>query len=324
MPALLTLRPKNHQCPQMAIEVENLTKSYGSEKAVNNISFTINTGEVVGFLGPNGAGKSTTMKMITCFLAAQSGTIRLQDFTVDRDPGEFKKRIGYLPENNPLYAEMALIDYLRFCAEIQGVPGGEISDRIARMIDVCGLEREKSKKIMELSKGFRQRVGLAQAMIHDPEILVLDEPTSGLDPNQIIEIRKLIKKLGREKTVILSSHILSEVEATCDRILIINRGKIVADGTAMNLRQQASGREILTVQVEAGEGSPVEKDLLGLATVETVKPVEGKEGFYTIQSKPDSSSRKAVFDLCVQNKWYLLEMVGNETSLEDIFRKLTN
>ena len=308
----------------MAIEIENLTKSYGSQKAVNDISFKINTGEVVGFLGPNGAGKSTTMKMITCFLAAEAGTIRMGEYTVDRHPEEFKKRIGYLPEDNPLYTEMAIIDYLRFCAEIQSIPSDQISERIASMIDVCGLEQEKLKKIGELSKGYRQRVGLAQAMIHDPEILVLDEPTSGLDPNQIIEIRKLIKKLGREKTVILSSHILSEVEATCDRILIINQGKIVADGTSSNLRQQASGQEVLTVQIETSNGADAEKDLRDLATVETVKPIEGKTGFFTLQSKPDSSSRKAVFDLCVRNKWYLLEMAGSETSLEDIFRELTN
>ena len=309
----------------MAIEVENVTKSYGSQKAVNNISFKVNTGEVVGFLGPNGAGKSTTMKMITCFLTAESGAIRLGEFTVDRNPEEFKKRIGYLPEDNPLYTEMAIVDYLRFCAEIHRIPGSQISDRIAQMIEICGLEREIQKKIGELSKGYRQRVGLAQAMIHDPEILVMDEPTSGLDPNQIGEIRRLIKKLGKEKTVILSSHILSEVEATCDRIIIINQGKIVADGTASTLRQQASGQEVLTIQIEASNGAAeVEKDLLGLATVETVKPVEGKNDLYTLQSKPESSSRKAVFDLCVKNKWYLLEMVGSETSLEDIFKELTN
>ncbi|WOK08237.1 ATP-binding cassette domain-containing protein [Imperialibacter roseus] len=307
----------------MSIVVENLTKKYGEQKAVNDISFKINTGEVVGFLGPNGAGKSTTMKMITCYMAPTSGDVRLDELSILNEQEDIKKKIGYLPENNPLYTDMAIVDYLRFCAEIQGVSKAKIPSRIGDMIDMCGLERERHKKISELSKGYRQRVGLAQAMIHDPEILILDEPTTGLDPNQIIEIRKLIKKLGKEKTVILSSHILSEVEATCDRILIINRGRIVADGTSDTLRSQAEGKELLTVKIEAADAD-VKKALLGLASVETVEPVEGKAGFFSVRSKPDVSSRKEVFDLCVSKKWYLLEMTGHETKLEDVFRELTN
>lgn len=307
----------------MSIVIENLTKKYGEQKAVNNISFEVETGEVVGFLGPNGAGKSTTMKMITCFMSPTSGDVRLDDQSILSEPEEVKKKIGYLPENNPLYTEMPIVEYLRFAAEIQGVEKSKISSRIAEMIDMCGLDLEKHKKINELSKGYRQRVGLAQAMIHDPEVLILDEPTTGLDPNQIIEIRKLIKKLGKEKTVILSSHILSEVEATCDRILIINRGRIVADGSSETLRKQSQGQELLTVQIEAPD-EDVKKELLGVATVETVTPVDGKAGFFTVQSKPDSESRKAVFDLCVTKKWYLLEMSGIETQLEDVFRELTN
>ncbi|WP_416865022.1 MAG: ATP-binding cassette domain-containing protein [Imperialibacter sp.] len=307
----------------MSIVVENLTKKYGEQKAVNDISFKINTGEVVGFLGPNGAGKSTTMKMITCYMAPTSGDVRLDELSILNEQEDIKKKIGYLPENNPLYTDMAIVDYLRFCAEIQGVSKAEIPSRISEMIDMCGLERERHKKISELSKGYRQRVGLAQAMIHDPEILILDEPTTGLDPNQIIEIRKLIKKLGKEKTVILSSHILSEVEATCDRILIINRGRIVADGTSDTLRSQAEGKELLTVKIEAADAD-VKKALLGLASVETVEPVEGKAGFFSVRSKPEVSSRKEVFDLCVSKKWYLLEMTGHETKLEDVFRELTN
>ncbi|WP_339791712.1 ATP-binding cassette domain-containing protein [uncultured Imperialibacter sp.] len=307
----------------MSIVVENLTKTYGEQKAVNDISFKINTGEVVGFLGPNGAGKSTTMKMITCYMAPTSGDVRLDELSILNEQEDIKKKIGYLPENNPLYTDMAIVDYLRFCAEIQGVSKAEIPSRISEMIDMCGLERERHKKISELSKGYRQRVGLAQAMIHDPEILILDEPTTGLDPNQIIEIRKLIKKLGKEKTVILSSHILSEVEATCDRILIINRGRIVADGTSDTLRSQAEGKELLTVKIEAADAD-VKKALLGLASVETVEPVEGKAGFFSVRSKPEVSSRKEVFDLCVSKKWYLLEMTGHETKLEDVFRELTN
>ncbi|MCZ6694225.1 MAG: ATP-binding cassette domain-containing protein [Bacteroidetes bacterium] len=310
----------------MAVIVENLTKIYGTQKAVNDITFEIKTGEVVGFLGPNGAGKSTTMKMITCFIAPDQGTIRVDNFTAQQDPREIKKRIGYLPENNPLYLDMAVMDYLHFCAEIQGIPSDQIPNRIGEMVKKCALNSEKHKKIGELSKGYRQRVGLAQAMIHDPEILILDEPTSGLDPNQIIEIRKLIKELGKEKTVILSSHILSEVEATCDRILIINRGKIVADGTSSTLRQQSQGQELLTIQIEPknGTATEVQKELLVLASVESVRPVEGKEGFFQLQSKPDISSRKPIFDLCVKKKWYLMEMTGIETRLEDVFRELTN
>lgn len=306
----------------MAIVVENLTKKYGVQKAVNDISFEISTGEVVGFLGPNGAGKSTTMKMITCFMSPTKGDISVEGSSVLADPETVKKRIGYLPENNPLYLDMPIVDYLRFSAEIQGVGKEQISERIAEMINRCGLDAEKHKNINELSKGYRQRVGLAQAMIHDPEVLILDEPTTGLDPNQIVEIRKLIKELGKEKTVILSSHILSEVEATCDRILIINKGRIVADGSSETLRQQAQGQELLTVHID-GESGQIMKSLLELKSVETVKEVDGKINWYTIQSKPESSSRKEVFDLCVSKKWYLLEMTGIETKLEDVFRNLT-
>ena len=308
----------------MSIVVEGLSKNYGIQKAVDDISFKINTGEVVGFLGPNGAGKSTTMKMITCYMAPTSGRIILDDLDASTQADEIKKRIGYLPETNPLYTEMGIIDYLIFCGEIQGISKTDISGRIHAMIEKCGLESEKHKKIGELSKGYRQRVGLAQAMIHDPEILILDEPTTGLDPNQIIEIRKLIKELGREKTVILSSHILSEVEATCDRILIINKGRIVADGTSDSLRQQSQGQELINVKIEADNGADVNKALTALATVEKATPLDDKDGFFRVQSKPDSSSRKEVFDLCVKNKWYLLEMTGIETKLEDVFRELTN
>ncbi len=306
----------------MSIVVENLTKKYGEQKAVNDISFEIKTGEVVGFLGPNGAGKSTTMKIITCFMAPTSGDVRLDNESIHTHPEEIKKKIGYLPENNPLYLDMPIVEYLRFTAEVQGVPKNLIPGRISDMIDRCGLDREKHKNINELSKGYRQRVGLAQAMIHDPEVLVLDEPTTGLDPNQIVEIRKLIKDLGKEKTVILSSHILSEVEATCDRILIINRGRIVADGTSDTLRSQAQGQELLKINIEAAPDA-VEAAVRGLATVEKISAVDGKEGWFNVQSKPDSSSRKEIFDLCVKNKWYLMEMTGLETRLEDVFQKLT-
>ena len=308
----------------MAIHIQNLSKIYGSQYAVDDISFSIKTGEVVGFLGPNGAGKSTTMKILTCFLSASKGTVMIDEFNVEEQPDEIKKRVGYLPENNPLYLDMPIIEYLRFCAEIQGVEKSKISERIHEMVDKCGLESEKHKKIGELSKGFRQRVGLAQAMIHDPELLVLDEPTTGLDPNQIVEIRKLIKELGKEKTVILSSHILSEVEATCDRILIINKGRIVADGTSDTLRQKAQGNEVLDVTIAGTDQNweEISKKIRSLASVETISHLGN--GTFSIQSKPDISSRKPVFDLCVENGWSLDELTRVETKLEDVFRELTN
>ncbi|MEI7980086.1 MAG: ATP-binding cassette domain-containing protein, partial [Bacteroidota bacterium] len=241
----------------MEVSVENITKTYGLQKAVDNISFKVNTGEIVGFLGPNGAGKTTTMKIITCFMPPNNGDVRVGGISVLENPEEVKKYIGYLPESNPLYKEMAIIDYLHYVAEIQGVLPGKIKERIFEMIRVCGLKNEKYKKIGELSKGYQQRVGLAQALIHNPAVLILDEPTSGLDPNQIVEIRELIKKIGKEKTVILCSHILAEVEATCDRIVIISNGKLVADGTASNLRKQAQNKEIVKVTIEDGDRNEI-------------------------------------------------------------------
>ncbi len=307
----------------MDIQVENLTKTYGSQKAVDDISFTIRTGEVLGFLGPNGAGKTTTMKAITTFLVPDRGRINVGQYNTADHPEIVKKHIGYLPENNPLYAEMAVIDYLRFAARLQGVPKDKVRERILEMVRVCGLEGEKHKNINELSKGYQQRVGLAQALIHDPDVLILDEPTSGLDPNQIVEIRELIKEVGREKTVILSSHILAEVEATCDRIMIINKGRIVADGTARELRKQAQGKEILQVTIEDGDPNEIFKSLEKLPTTDMVDFVKGKAGAFEVQSKPQESSRRPIFDLCVKNKWALLEMSVSETKLEDVFRELT-
>ena len=254
----------------MDIIVENLTKVYGTQRAVDNISFRVNTGEVLGFLGPNGAGKTTTMKAITTYLLPNEGNISVGQFTLKDQADEIRKHIGYLPENNPLYQEMPVLDYLRYVAELQGIEKSKIRKRILEMVRLCGLEGEKHKNIAELSKGYKQRVGLAQALIHDPDVLILDEPTAGLDPNQIVEIRELIKKIGKEKTVILSSHILAEVEATCDRILIISKGKIVADGTAEELRKRAHGREILKVVIEDAEPNAVFTALQALDSVETV------------------------------------------------------
>ena len=307
----------------MDIVVNNLTKKYGAQRAVDNISFKVKTGEILGFLGPNGAGKTTTMKAITTFLIPNEGEIHVGEFSIADQADEIRKNIGYLPESNPLYQEMPIIDYLYFVAELQGIEKGRIKERILEMVNLCGLEGEKHKKISELSKGYKQRVGLAQALIHDPEVLILDEPTSGLDPNQIVEIRELIKNIGREKTVILSSHILAEVEATCDRILIINKGKIVADGTAKELRKQSEGKEIVKVKIEDGDKNTVFKALQECGSIGVVDFVQGEDNSFEIQSHPEMSSRRDIFKLCVDNKWVLTEMTVTETKLEDIFRELT-
>lgn len=305
----------------MDIKIENLTKNYGPQKAVDNISFEVKTGEILGFLGPNGAGKTTTMKMITNYIAVDNGDITIGGDSVRSNGDRLRKHIGYLPEHNPLYLDMAVLDYLEFSAALQGFPGHEIPSRVKEMVRLCGLNAEKHKKIAELSKGFRQRVGLAQAMIHNPEILILDEPTTGLDPNQIVEIRKLIREIGKQKTVILSTHILPEVEATCDRILIINNGKIVADGTADNLRKQAQGQELITTTIEDGEPEAIKKGLLALPSVAVAEQMEANR--FEVQSKPDMSATRDVFKLCVKNNWVITELTPTETKLEDIFRELT-
>jgi ABC-2 type transport system ATP-binding protein len=307
----------------MDIRIENLSKRYGSQTAVDAISFEVKTGEILGFLGPNGAGKSTSMKMITGYLGIGEGDILLGGRSVRQYGDELKKHIGYLPENNPLYLDMTVMDYLHFSAALQGVPKDKIEERSRLMVRLCGLNAEKHKKIGELSKGYRQRVGLAQAMIHDPEVLILDEPTTGLDPNQIVEIRKLIRELGQQKTVILSTHILPEVEATCDRILIINKGKIVADGTAETLRKQASGTEILKIKIEDASQHDVMEALRKLATVQQVDIIDVAENRFEIQTQPGLSSKREVFRLCVEKGWMLTESVPVETRLEDIFRNLT-
>jgi len=307
----------------MEVSVESITKTYGFQKAVDNISFKVNTGEIVGFLGPNGAGKTTTMKIITCFMPPDAGIVKVGGLSVLDHPTEVKKHIGYVPESNPLYKDMAILDYLAFSAEIQGVPKAKIRERILEMVQVCGLKNERHKKISELSKGYQQRVGLAQALIHNPEVLILDEPTSGLDPNQIVEIRELIKRIGREKTVILCSHILAEVEATCDRIVIISGGKLVADGTATTLRKQAQNKEIVKVVIEDGERNEIFKALQQIDTIELVDLLPEYTQAFEILSKTDTNSRKAIFRLCVDKGWSLTEMTPVERKLEEVFRDLT-
>ncbi len=309
----------------MEIKIENLTKYYGIQKAVDSISFNLKSGEVLGFLGPNGAGKSTTMRIISCFMAPSSGDVLVNGKSIFENPEEFKSKIGYLPENNPLYLDMFVIDFLFYVAHLQQVPSDKIPQRVKQIIDYVGLNEEKHKKIGELSKGFRQRVGLAQALIHDPEVLILDEPTSGLDPNQIIEIRSLIKNLGREKTILLSTHIMQEVEATCDRIIIINRGKIVADSTPEMLQHQIHGDNLLTVQLEAHLPiNEISNRLKNLPAVEDLQVMDEEQLQFQLRTSSNYDAKKQIFDLCVNEKWYLLQLKESEARLEDIFRQLTS
>ncbi len=307
----------------MDVIVENLKKRYGAQWAVNDISFQVKTGEIVGFLGPNGAGKTTTMKIITGFFAPNSGDVRVGGYSIHNQLEEVKRHIGYLPETNPLYKDMPVIDYLRFVGEIQGIDKAKLSDRVMEIVFTCGLLAEKHKKIMELSKGYQQRVGLAQALIHDPEVLILDEPTSGLDPNQIVEIRDLIRRIGKEKTVILSSHILAEVEATCNRVMIISKGKLVANDTTENVRKRQQGKEILKITIEDADKNAIFEALRKIDTIELIDPIPNRDGSFEIQSKEDLTSRRNLFKLCVDKGWILTEMTPTETKFEDVFRELT-
>jgi ABC-2 type transport system ATP-binding protein len=304
----------------MGITASNLTKVYGTQTAVDDVSFEMNTGEVLGFLGPNGAGKTTTMRILTCYLSPTAGTATLDGYDIHDHPEEVRRRIGYLPEDTPLYTDMPLIDYLRLSAELQSVPDGMAGRRIQEMMDVCGLGPERHKRIGELSKGFQQRVGLAQALLHDPPVLILDEPTTGLDPNQIVEIRELIKEIGKEKTVMLSSHILKEVEMTCDRILIIDQGRIVADGATEELRQQFMGGTRLRVQVDAPSDADVSS---AFGELDGIASVQHTDGHYELAAAGDADPAADVFRLCADRGWVLTELTPLESSLEDVFRELT-
>jgi len=312
----------------MSIAVRNLAKAYGEQLAVNDISFDVKTGEILGFLGPNGAGKTTTMKIITCYMPPTGGSVEVDGLNIRDHSLEVRRKIGYLPEMNPLYMDMNVVDYLDYSAQLHGMKSGQITHRMKEMLQVCGLEEVRHKDIGELSKGFRQRVGLAQAMIHDPEVLILDEPTSGLDPNQIVEIRNLIKHLGRAKTVILSTHILSEVQATCDRVLIINEGKIVADGTPEQLQREFHGAEAITVELKTGAVDPLEEILprwkmLAYLTNVTLLAHEGPVSRYELQADAGMDIREAVYRLAVSEGWVILEMHRKTTTLEEVFHKLT-
>jgi ABC-2 type transport system ATP-binding protein len=306
------------------IDVRNLTKTYGETVAVNDITFKVKRGEILGFLGPNGAGKTTTMKVLTCFMPPTSGTVTIDEQDVTEHSLEIRQKIGYLPEQNPLYYDMDVVDYLRFVAELRGIPKEECSARLRRVVDVCGLKPVISRNIGELSKGFRQRVGLAQAMIHEPQILILDEPTSGLDPNQIIEIRHLVQELGKEKTVILSTHILSEVQATCDRAIIIDDGKIVADGALKDLQAAFHGMERVNLEIRAPKDGCAEK-LRAIDHVMQVnqKPAEGEIQRFVLEIEKGQDLREQIYDLSVREGWKLLELYRERTTLEDVFRQLT-
>ncbi len=302
----------------MSVEVKGLTKIFGAQKAVDAISFVVQPGQVLGFLGPNGAGKSTTMKIATCYLPPSAGTVTINGYDVQEAPLEVRRNVGYLPEHNPLYLDMYVTEYLTFIGQLYGLAGKNLKNRVEEMITLCGLTVERRKKIGSLSKGYRQRVGLAQALIHDPQVLILDEPTTGLDPNQLTEIRGLIKQIGQEKTVLFSTHIMQEVSAICDRVVIINKGKIVADSSVAALNNL--GQHEITTLVEFE--SPVEVSLLqGIPGVQEVQHV--KSFTYRIISKKNMDIRSAVFSLAATHHWSLVGLRQEEHSLEKIFQSLT-
>jgi ABC-2 type transport system ATP-binding protein len=300
----------------MSIEVKNLLKVYGEQKAVNNISFKVDKGEIVGFLGPNGAGKSTTMKIITGYLEQSGGEAFVCGKNVTDDPLETKKKIGYLPELNALYYDMYVREYLGFIAEVHGIENSK--SKIENVIELTGLTVESKKKIGQLSKGYKQRVGLAAALIHDPEVLILDEPTSGLDPNQIIEIREVIKKQGQNKTVLFSSHILQEVEAICDRVIIIHKGEIVADDKLNSLQSAAGGQQSVTVEFKEKIDEALLKSLAGVTRVKSLQ-----SSVFNIQCSSAESVKKQLLQLAIEKNLNIVSLQSAEQSLEEVFRSLT-
>ena len=306
------------------IKVKGLSKNYGSVEAVKSISFDLNDGEVIGFLGANGAGKTTTLKMITGYMVPTEGTISINGLDITNDTHEIQKQIGYLPELNPLYAEMRVYDYLEFLASIRDIKGSKFKDALSRVVEQCGLRGVVHKNISDCSKGYKQRIGLAAAMIHDPKILILDEPVTGLDPNQIIEIRSLIKSLGKEKLVFMSSHILQEIQATVDRIIIINKGEIVANGTSDELMTSFMGNVLLTMEVKGAKADTIKHIQASLPNVKFISSKKDKST-YTVQYEYEKGkdSREDIFKYAVKNKWSILRMTPKTTDLEDIFRNLT-
>ena len=298
----------------MSVKIKNITKLYGKQKALDNLSFEVASGNVIGFLGPNGAGKSTMMKIIACYLPQTSGSAEVEGYDVNENPVEVRRQVGYLPEHNPLYLDMYVKEYLHFVGGIY--LNKELDNRVKQMIEITGLGAEQNKKIGALSKGFRQRVGLAQAMIHNPKVLVMDEPTSGLDPNQLSEIRTLIKNIGKEKTVILSTHIMQEVEAICDRVIIINKGKIVADDSTKILRQQSA--DVNSVIIEFDK-SPDINLLKAIPGVTSVIKIEGNRFRFTSVN----DIRSQLFNFAVEQQFTVITLQKEERSLEHIFQELT-
>lgn len=314
-----------HPSADPVIDIRGITKRFGDTVAVDDVSFAVNRGEVLGFLGPNAAGKTTTMRILTCYLVPDEGTASIAGHDVLDDTIEARRRLGYLPESAPLYLDMGVVEHLRFVAEMRGIPPTRIDSRVRDMVDVCGLGSVLHKNVAELSKGYRQRVGLAITMIHDPDILILDEPTTGLDPSQIIEIRELIKRIGTEKTVILSTHILPEVEATSSRVLIINEGRIVASGTPDELANMAIGSEgvRITLAAPADEAHVTLKGLPGVSGVEAVGQEADGYRTYSIRGEDGTVLADRVFDLVRDRGWRLRELRRETASLEDIFLRLT-
>lgn len=306
------------------IKVTELSKNYGSVKAVQSISFELKDGEIVGFLGANGAGKTTTLKMITGYLIPSAGSIKVNGMDIIDDIHEIQKQIGYLPELNPLYAEMRVYEYLEFLAGIRKVTGKQFKEALARVVEQCGLRGVVHKTISDCSKGYKQRIGLAAAMIHDPKILILDEPVTGLDPNQIVEIRKLIKSLGKEKLVFMSSHILQEIQATVDRIIIINNGKIVANGTSDELMGDFMGNILLNMEIKGASAESIEHIQAKLPSIKYISLNEAN-GIQSVQFEygKNKDPREELFKYAVKNKWSILKMNPRTTNLEDIFRDLT-
>jgi ABC-2 type transport system ATP-binding protein len=307
------------------IQVKNLTKYYSNLCAVDQISLDIQQREILGLLGPNGAGKTTTLRMLTGFLQPTAGSIHVKDYSIDEHPLEIKKILGYLPESAPLYHDMLVFDYLNYVADIRGIEKSRKLKRIRKLADLCGINEVMHQPIDVLSKGYKQRVGLAHAMMNDPEILILDEPTSGLDPNQIVEIREIIKQIGKEKTIILSTHILSEAEATCDRVVIINRGKIVADGSTESLKESAVDKKNIHLSLQNSNFKSVESVMSTIDGIKAVTRVEETDGQLDVQLHCDSSvdPRATIYENIKQTDWVLLDFHQKTQTLETIFRELT-
>ncbi len=303
------------------IKVEGLTKYYGDFLAVDGISFEVNRGEIVGLLGPNGAGKTTTLRILTGYLLPSSGSVKIKDYDIYNDLREIKRIIGYLPEQTPLYTDMLVYDYLSFIGDSKNIKGENLLQELKRVADICKIRDVMHKSISELSKGYKQRVGLAAALLGDPEILVLDEPTSGLDPNQIIEIREIIKEIGKEKTVLFSTHILSEAEATCDRLVIIHKGKIVADGKTEDLKR-GGDRFSVEVELEGVKGKDAADELKKVDGVDDIDVIK-ENGSVKLAIYGDRDFRRELYSLIKSKDWSLLEFVRKSETLEEIFRKLT-